>query len=111
MVNQKNKFLTVIKIIFTVFYLAVTIWLIWGFLDILLGPTENMRAALAVYLAFAVIILGIIFYGICLVPALIGLIYSLVKKAGKGNVLFFTVAVFLPIITEGLLILLCRILG
>ncbi len=107
MLKNKSKLLTVLKIIFFVVYALVTIYLTYGLLDIILSPSENLSLELAVYLVFSVIILGSIGYGVSLVPAIIGLIYSIVKNAGKNQIIFFIITVLLPVITETVFIVLC----
>lgn len=93
----------VLKILYAVIYIAVTAYLVYGFLDIVISPSENVSLELAVYLTFSVIIIGGIGYIISLIPAIIGLISSIVSGEG-GNVLFFIIAVILPIVSEFVLI-------
>ncbi len=109
--NGKSKFLTALKIIFSVIYLAVTIWLVWGLVDIAISPSGVNSLDVALYLVFIVLIFGSIGYILSLIPAIIGLIYSSVKKLGKGNIISFIIAVILPIITEAILIIVCNLLA
>ena len=109
--NEKSKFLTSLKIIFAIIYLAVTIWLVWGLIDIVISPSGVNSLDVALYLAFIVIIFGSIGYILSLIPAIMGLIYSIAKKFGKSNIIFFIVAVILPIITETIIIIICNLLA
>ena len=106
--NKKSKLLTSLKIAIFIVYVALTIWICWGLLDIIINPTENFSASVAIYLAIVVIIFGMIGYSVCLILALIGLIVVIKKRAGKGNLIFFIVSIILSIITEMTFILVCK---
>ena len=108
--DSKIAILTALKIITAIFYVIVTAVLLYGLIDLLVAPSENFSFALGLYLAIIVIILGFIGYIITLVPAVIGLIYSIVKKSGKANVIYFLVFSLLPILTEATFIIVCKLL-
>ncbi len=97
-----------LKIIFIIIYVALTAFLTWGLIDTLTTPSENSSLALGIYLAIVVIIFGGIGYALSLITAVVGLIAATVKHAGKGNVIFFIVAVLLPIVTEIAFVLICQ---
>lgn len=109
--NTKSKFLTALKIIFIIIYVLLTAFLAWGLIDTLTAPSENASLGLAIYLAIVVIIFGGIGYALSLVVAILGMIVAIVKRAGKGNVAFFIVAVLLPILTEMAFIFICQALA
>lgn len=111
MSNTKSKLLTTLKVIYLIIYIALTAYLVWGLLDIVITPSSNPSLEVAVYLTIVVIIIGGIGYIVSLIPAIIGLIYSIVKRAGKGNIIFFIVAIILPIISEIAFIVTCQMLA
>ena len=94
---------TFLKILYSVLFVAVTAFLVYGLLDIVISPSENASLELALYLTFNVIIIGSIAYIITLIPAIIGLISSIVAGEG-GNIVFFIIAVLLPFIAEFIII-------
>ncbi len=97
--KTKSKFLFVLKLIFALIYIGMTIWLAWGLIDVVTTPSENTSLSVALYLSFIIIIFGVIGYAIALIPAIIGLIATIVRR-DKGNFIFFVCAMLLPIITE-----------
>ena len=109
--NTKSKFLTALKIIFIIIYVLLTAFLAWGLIDTLTAPSENASLGLAIYLAIVVIIFGGLGYAVSLISAILGLIVAIVKRSGKGNVAFFIIAIFLPVVTEIAFILICQALA
>lgn len=105
--EKKSKQL-VWKILFLVAYLAITAFILIQYFELLsIADEPSHGLSLAVFLIVIVLIIGGIGYGVSLIFAVIGLILSIIKKSGKGNVVFFSIATALPIITEGVFILLC----
>lgn len=111
MTTNKSKLLTVMKILFLIIYLSVTVWLVFGLLDILITPSGDVKVEIALYLTFIIIIFGTLGYSASLIFAIIGFIFTLVKKQGKGNVIFFTIALILPILTQTALIVTCQLIA
>ncbi len=107
MSENRSIFLTILKILSAVFYALVTAYLVYGLIDVL-SSGGNVSLGIAVYLTFSVIILGSIGYIITLIPAIIGLISSIAKEAGLFSILYFVVFILLPIITEGVIIIICQ---
>lgn len=108
--REKNKLLTFLKVFYLIVYLAITIYLVWSFLDIVISPSQNVGLEVAVFLSLVVIILGSVGYLICISISITGFVISLVKKKGVGNLLFFTIATLLPILTEAIIIILCQVI-
>lgn len=110
--NKKGKkiFFTVLKVIFFIVYVLVTAYLAFSFVSAVTAP-ENSNIELALFLVFGVIIVGGIGYIVSIIPGLIGLLTAIFTKSKKGDIVFFIVAVILPIITEGAFILICKILS
>ena len=108
--KTKGKFLFVLKLIFALIYIGLTIWLAWGLIDVVNTPSENTSLSIALYLSFIIIIFGMIGYAIALIPAVIGLIAAIVRR-DKGNIIFFLCAMILPIITEIAFILIGKVLA
>lgn len=111
MSNKKSKLLATLKVIYLIIYLALTVYLAWGLVDIVITPSSNQSLEIAVYLTFMVIMIGGIGYIVSIIPALIGLIACITKRAGKGSIIFFIVAVLLPIISEFVFITACQMLA
>ena len=80
---------------------------------------EKWKYSWAVQALFITFALSLIFSfistnainSLSLIPAIMGLIYSIAKKFGKSNIIFFIVAVILPIITETIIIIICNLLA
>lgn len=108
--KTKSKFLLALKLVFALIYIGLTIWLAWGLIDVVATPSENTSLSVALYLSFVIIIFGVIGYAIALIPAIIGLIATIIKR-DRGNIIFFLCAVVLPIITEVVFILLGKALA
>ncbi len=106
----KSKFVKALKIIYAIIYLAVTVYLVWGLLDIVIHPVDNMALSTALYLSIVVIIFGTIGYIISVVVALVGLFVSIGKKEPKGSIIYFIVATLLPVLTEAIIIIICKLL-
>ena len=101
--NTKLKSLIVFKILFSIFYGLVTAFLIWGLIDSL--TSNNVGISLAFYIALCIIIIGSIGYIIAMIFSITGFIISIVKKIKKESIIFIILTI-LPIITEGLFIIL-----
>ena len=102
---RKYKFFKVLSIVLTI---AVTAFLTWLFIDVLIDAktnTENTMQGLgwAIFIMFGIVYVGGIGGGVALLSALTGLICTLVtcpKGERKGQVLFFIVLIVLPILIE-----------
>ncbi|MBE5756645.1 MAG: hypothetical protein E7342_02480 [Clostridiales bacterium] len=108
-VKNKSTFLIVLKTIFAIIYTGVTLWLLWGYIDVL-NATNNQALSLSLFLALLVIIYGSIFYGLSLLIAIVGLIISIIKKS-KFNIISFIIAICLPIVSEAGFIIASQILA
>lgn len=104
---EKNSKQLVWKILFLVVYLALTTFILIEYFGLMrvVGDT-SYGLSVAVFLIVIVLIIGGIGYAISLVFGAIGLFLSISKHSGKGNIIFFSIATALPIITEGVFILL-----
>ncbi len=99
---------TYLKILFLVFYLLTTFILTFTAVDILSSNDGLAKAiGLTLYLILFWGIIGFSGFSVSLIIAIFGLIlssknYKKVELADKkkGSIIFFSVAVFLPIITQ-----------
>ncbi len=103
--KTKHTSLLVLKIIFLIAHVLISAFLIISMFDSL--SSANPELSLALYLALIVIIFGTIGYAVCLILAIVGLIISIVKKS-KNNIIVFTIFMFLPILTEFLIIIITK---
>jgi hypothetical protein len=104
--EKKSKQL-VWKILFLVAYLAITAFILIQYFELLsITDDPSHGLSVAVFLVVIVLIIGGIGYAISLVFGAIGLFLSISKHSGKGNIIFFSIATALPIVTEGVFILL-----
>ncbi|MBR1984081.1 MAG: hypothetical protein IKA12_05295 [Clostridia bacterium] len=107
---EKTKKLVVLKIIISVLYVLINALLLWEYLDIVsITDATNKGLSLAVYLVIIVLIIGNIGNLAAVTLSVIGLIISVAKGYGKGNVVFFVLGIVLPVLTEALFILLCAL--
>lgn len=104
---ERKGFYVAFLIIFALIYLAVTAYLAVGYVDALNSDGEINE--MPIFLAFGVIIVGIIGYGISEFFALVGLIVACIKRASSPIRPLFIIALILPIVTEGIFILLCKL--
>lgn len=99
----------VLKVLITIAYLVITIFL--GIVEVSeINATVNNPDAnnIGMVFAFVIIIMGVIAYGVVVFISLIGLIISLCNKYSenrKKHIIFFVLGIIVPILTEGLLIL------
>lgn len=114
LVKTKSKALTALKIIWAILIVAITAFLVWGAVDTFIQESNNdgsfQGLGIALYLIYFVMILGSIGYGVTVIIAIAGLIVSIVKKY-KGSSVFFIFAIIIPVVTEFLIIYLCKILS
>ena len=108
----KNKKYTVLKILSAVFYVIVTVFILYCFFDALIESKENGFAVLGYVLILVMV-------GICyLVPLIlstIGLILSAVAKSNGqsslGTVIYFIIFTALPLVSWFVFLLLTKVLG
>lgn len=106
----KTKKRIALKVIALVIYLAITAFLLYGLIDAKTTEGSAKGLSMAVYLVFCVLIFGIIGNILALIPAIIGLVLSIIsydKEKSLGNVITFTILTVLPILTEAIFILIC----
>ncbi|MBO4939721.1 MAG: hypothetical protein J6D30_01650 [Clostridia bacterium] len=102
--KKGNAAISVFKTLFIIAYIVLTAYLAYGYADILMSGGENVAASMAVYLVFAVLIIGLIGYAVCAAISLIGLIIAAANDKPKG---FFVVGILLSVLTELVFIVLC----
>lgn len=112
--NRTLKDLTLIfKIICVMFYIVLTMFVIYSTIDTIhdvLNPTEGVIQLPGLGFAVAVIIIGGIGAIITSLFSSIGFVFSIANKNSlkrKGNIIFFVVFFFLPVLT----VLLCILIG
>lgn len=107
---EKTKKLVALKIILSVLYVLTTALLLWEYLDVVnITDATSKGLSLAVYLVIIVLIIGNIGNLTAVTLSIIGLITSIAKGYGRGNVVFFVFGIVLPILTEALFVLLCTL--
>ncbi|MBQ9714481.1 MAG: hypothetical protein IJV83_04080 [Clostridia bacterium] len=106
--KDKRKLFLVLKILFAIIYVTVTVLLIVGYVNAVTAG-EDKKGELLAFLIFGVIILGTLGYIISLIPAVIGMALSVIFQAKISHKIFFCVAIFLTVLTEAVFIVLCRV--
>lgn len=109
--NEKQKKLLVPRIISAVLYLLVTAFLVYSLIDSL--NSENLSLSIALYLAIIVIIFGSIGYGVCIIFSFVCFIVAIAKRKilAKGTSTYFAIFTILPVLTEFLIIVICKLIA
>ena len=110
--QTKEIKLKALKIISVVCYAIVSAFLVYLLLSVVINPGTNYNLAVGVCLIFG-LVFGGIGYLVTLIPTIIGLIISIVKRekgCTKKTRVFFIIFTILPFISEGLFLLICKLL-
>ena len=110
---EKKRNFTLLKIIITLLYLGITVFLLGAQIDAINAEGEGVQLGIALTYAIIVVLIGGISYGVTLIVSTIGLIVSAVAyKRGSAefkSVLYFIIFTGLIIITYLLLVILIPI--
>ncbi len=113
--QMKEKKFIGLKIVWAVIFIAMTVWMAWGLVDVLVSKGQKgWEIGLAIYLTFMVITFGSIGYAIDLIVAIVGVVLSfknLNETTSKKTLISFIVMAVLPIIVEATLIITCKLLA
>lgn len=109
-IQEKPKKLLVPRIISAVLYVLVTAFLVYSLIDSL--NSNNVSLSIALYLSIIVIIFGSISYGVCIIFSFVCFIIAMVKRKTltKATPIYFAIFTALPILTEFLLIVICKLI-
>ena len=115
-VENKPKKFTPLKVIWLVVFAITTFWIIWGFVDLMSfrGKTD-WGFAFALYLTISVGVLGTAGYLLSVILGAVGVFISLKAfrndKATKKTLICFVVMTLLPIVVEGLVFVVCKLMA
>lgn len=110
MEEKKLKKLTILKIFSAIIFIGITIYLIIGLVDALNSSADKISLNIALYFTFIVIIFGTIGNALALIPAVIGLIYTAVKREkgqNLGQLITFAILTALPFFSQAFFMLFC----
>lgn len=101
--QPKARKLLALIIISAIFLLLTAVMLLTGLIDALNNDGDAETVGLVFYYVFIVLVFGIIGNSIALIPALIGLIYTIVKSkqvSVKKQLILYIVLTVLPILSQ-----------
>ena len=99
--TEKTKAQRVLKIIGTIIYAIVTIFLIVIFLTSYPVGDQNLAE---LGFAFTIIIFSLIALGVYSIPVALGIAGAIVskKRSDKKSIVYFVIMIFLPLVTDAL---------
>ena len=106
------KKLTVLKVLSILFCAITFVLLLLTLFDALANEGDALKVALVFYYVFFVLVFGIIGNFLALIPAVIGLIYTIInrKKADvKKQLITFIILTILPILIQAFFCIFCSI--